>query len=108
MGFALASVTIAAGRTRVLCSVCWEDEVPRWRRGSGQGWLSAEYRLLPASTPERQPRELLRAASGLTTGVFAGIVTITYVHSGLDVARTLSSRLSTSLTILVLALVAPG
>lgn len=56
----------------------------------------------------RQPRELLRAASGLTTGVFAGIVTITYVHSGLDVARTLSSRLSTSLTILVLALVAPG
>jgi hypothetical protein len=56
----------------------------------------------------RQPRELLRAASGLTTGVFAGIVTLTYVHSGLDVARTLSSRLSTSLTILVLALVAPG
>ncbi|MEB3182907.1 MAG: ribonuclease PH [Cyanobacteriota bacterium] len=60
MGFALASVTIEAGRTRVLCSVCLEEEVPRWRRGSGQGWLSAEYRLLPASTPERQPRELLR------------------------------------------------
>lgn len=57
---------------------------------------------------ERQPRELLRAASGLTTGAFAGIVAITYVHSGLDVARTLSSRLSTSLTILVIALLAPG
>ena len=40
--------------------------------------------------------------------MFAGIVTIAYVHSGLDAARTLSSRLSTSLTILVLALVAPG
>jgi ribonuclease PH len=60
MGFALASVTIGAGRTRVLCSVCLEEAVPRWRRGSGEGWLSADYRLLPASTPERQPRELLK------------------------------------------------
>ena len=60
MGFALASVTIAAGRTQVLCSVCLEEQVPRWRRGSGEGWLSADYRLLPASTPERQPRELLK------------------------------------------------
>jgi ribonuclease PH len=60
MGFALASLTIVAGRTRVLCSVCLEPEVPRWRRGSGQGWLSAEYRLLPASTPERQTRELMK------------------------------------------------
>ncbi len=60
MGFALASVTIQAGRTRVLCSVCLEEEVPRWRRGSGRGWLSAEYRLLPASTPERQAREWMK------------------------------------------------
>ena len=60
MGFALASVTVEAGRTRVLCSVCVEEEVPAWRRGSGQGWLSAEYRLLPASTPTRQRRELLK------------------------------------------------
>jgi ribonuclease PH len=60
MGFALSSVTIEAGQTRVLCSVCVEDDVPRWRRGSGDGWLSAEYRLLPASTPSRQPRELLK------------------------------------------------
>ncbi|MFM8526069.1 MAG: ribonuclease PH [Cyanobacteriota bacterium] len=60
MGFALSSVTIAAGSTRVLCSVCLEDRVPRWRAGSGQGWLSAEYRLLPASTPTRQGRELMK------------------------------------------------
>jgi len=58
--------------------------------------------------PGRQPRDLLRSASALSTGVFAGIVTAAYVHSGLDVARVLSSRLSTSLTILVLSLVAPG
>ena len=60
MGFALSSLTIETGRTRVLCSVCLEEEVPRWRRGSGSGWLSAEYRLLPASTPSRQPRELMK------------------------------------------------
>jgi len=60
MGFALASLTVEAGRTRVLCSVCLEEEVPRWRRGGGRGWLSAEYRLLPASTPDRQPRELMK------------------------------------------------
>ncbi len=60
MGFALASVTIHAGRTAVLCSVCLEEGVPRWRQGSGQGWLTADYRLLPASTPSRQPRELMK------------------------------------------------
>ena len=60
MGFALSSLTIETGRTRVLCSVCLEEQVPRWRRGSGSGWLSAEYRLLPASTPSRQPRELMK------------------------------------------------
>ncbi len=60
MGFALSSVSIEAGQTRVLCSVCLQEEVPRWRRGSGLGWLSAEYRLLPASTPSRQARELLK------------------------------------------------
>jgi ribonuclease PH len=60
MGFALSSLTIETGRTRVLCSVCLEEELPRWRRGSGSGWLSAEYRLLPASTPSRQPRELMK------------------------------------------------
>ena len=60
MGFALSSVTIETGSTRVLCSVCLEEGVPRWRTGSGQGWLSAEYRLLPASTPSRQGRELMK------------------------------------------------
>ena len=60
MGFALSSLIVASGRTRVLCSVCVEEGVPRWRQGSGEGWLSAEYRLLPASTPERQGRELMK------------------------------------------------
>jgi hypothetical protein len=56
----------------------------------------------------RQPRDLLRSASSLTTGVFAVIVTLTWVHAGLEGARTFSSRLSTALTILVIALVGPA
>ncbi|GDX72662.1 ribonuclease PH [Cyanobium sp.] len=60
MGFALSSVTVNTGRTAVICSVCLEEGVPKWRQGSGRGWLSADYRLLPASTPSRQPRELLK------------------------------------------------
>ncbi len=59
MGFALSSVIISTGCTSVLCSVCLEEGVPRWLKGQGKGWLSAEYRLLPGSTPQRQRRELL-------------------------------------------------
>lgn len=60
MGFALSSVTVHTGHTAVICSVCLEEGVPKWRKGSGKGWLSADYRLLPASTPSRQPRELMK------------------------------------------------
>ena len=60
MGFALSSLIVHTGRTAVLCSVCLEDSVPRWRKGEGLGWLSAEYRLLPGSTPQRQGRELMK------------------------------------------------
>lgn len=57
---------------------------------------------------QRRPADVLKTASGLTAGAFAGLVTLTYVHSGLDGARAFSSRLSTSLTILVVCLAAPG
>jgi len=60
MGFAISSLIVRTGRATVLCSVCHEEGVPRWRKGQGKGWLSAEYRLLPGSTPERQRRELLK------------------------------------------------
>jgi hypothetical protein len=56
----------------------------------------------------RHPRDVLRSISALTTGVFAVLVTLVFVHSGLDQARTFSSRLSTSLTILVASVVVPG
>ncbi len=60
MSFALSSLIVSTGKTSVLCSVCIEDRVPKWRAGYGKGWLSAEYRLLPGSTPQRQQRELLK------------------------------------------------
>jgi ribonuclease PH len=54
------SVFIELGGTRVLCCVQVVNGVPAWRRGSGLGWLTAEYSLLPSSTRERTPREAVR------------------------------------------------
>ena len=70
----------------------------------GGGSLSRD-----ANHPDRRPpKDTLRSASALCTGIFAVVVTLTFLHSGLDPARTVSSRLSTALTILVLALTGPG
>jgi hypothetical protein len=70
----------------------------------GGGSLSRD-----ADHPDRRPpKDTLRSASALCTGIFAVVVTITFLHSGLDQARTISSRLSTTLTILVMALTGPG
>jgi ribonuclease PH len=54
------SVFVELGGTRVLCSAQVVAGVPGWRRGSGAGWLTAEYSLLPSSTRERTPREAVR------------------------------------------------
>lgn len=51
------SCTISAGRTRVLCVATVQDAVPEWREGSGAGWVTAEYAMLPRSTGRRTPRE---------------------------------------------------
>lgn len=51
------SVLIAMGRTRVLCTATVEDDVPRWMRDSGTGWVTAEYAMLPGSSNERIRRE---------------------------------------------------
>lgn len=73
--------------------------------GATAGRSLGGAQLLPSG---RAPRDLLRTVSALTTGVFAAIVALTYVYGGLEVARTFSSRLSTSLTILVISVAAPG
>jgi ribonuclease PH len=51
------SCLVSFGGTRVLCAATVEDSVPGWRKGSGQGWLTAEYSMLPRSTRTRTPRE---------------------------------------------------
>ncbi len=55
--FAEGSVLIETGKTRVLCAVSIEERVPGFLRGSGQGWITAEYSMLPRSTTTRTPRE---------------------------------------------------
>lgn len=58
--FAAGSVLARCGDTQVLCTVSVEDGVPAFLKGSGRGWLTAEYRMLPGATPQRQQRELLK------------------------------------------------
>ena len=50
---AMGSVLVEMGRTRVLCTASVEERVPPWLRGKGKGWVTAEYSMLPGSTPER-------------------------------------------------------
>ena len=63
--FAAGSVLVSMGRTKVLCTASVEAEVPRWMRGRGTGWVTAEYSMLPGSTSERVDRE---AARGRVSG----------------------------------------
>lgn len=55
--FADGSALVELGLTRVLCSVTVEERVPQFLKGTGKGWITAEYSLLPRSTPIRTPRE---------------------------------------------------
>jgi ribonuclease PH len=56
----LASVLCALGRTKLLCTVCAEETVPRFLHGTGRGWVTAEYSLLPGATDRRAEREAAR------------------------------------------------
>ncbi len=62
--FAEGSALIEVGRTRVLCAVSVEDRVPPFLRDSKRGWVTAEYSMLPRSTPVRTPRESTRGQVG--------------------------------------------
>src|ERR1700723_2341285 len=54
------SALIAVGHTRVLCAASVEDSVPQFLRGSGKGWVTAEYSMLPRATMKRTPREVIK------------------------------------------------
>ncbi len=54
--YSAGSVLVEMGNTRVLCTASLENSVPKWREGSGIGWLTAEYSMLPGSTLQRKQR----------------------------------------------------
>lgn len=68
--FAAGSVLVETGDTRVLCTASVEERVPPFLRNSGTGWITAEYSLLPGSTPDRSSREVTKGkVSGRTSEI---------------------------------------
>jgi ribonuclease PH len=57
---ASGSALISAGATRVICTASVDEAVPRWMKGGGSGWVTAEYGMLPASTGERRQRDVAK------------------------------------------------
>ena len=62
------------GATRVLCAASVQEDLPRWRRGSGQGWVTAEYAMLPRSTNTRSDRESVKGRIGGRTHEISRLV----------------------------------
>ncbi|MGB3772258.1 MAG: ribonuclease PH [Rhodococcus sp. (in: high G+C Gram-positive bacteria)] len=64
------SVLVEFGNTRVMCTASVQEGVPRWRKGSGLGWLTAEYAMLPGATHTRNSRESVKGkVSGRTSEI---------------------------------------
>jgi ribonuclease PH len=68
------SVLVEFGATRVLCAASVAEELPRWRRGSGLGWVTAEYAMLPRSTNTRSDRESVKGRLGGRTHEISRLV----------------------------------
>jgi ribonuclease PH len=68
------SVLVEYGRTRVLCAASFTAGVPRWRKGSGQGWVTAEYAMLPRATNTRSERESVKGRIGGRTHEISRLV----------------------------------
>jgi ribonuclease PH len=68
------SVLVEFGATRVLCAASFTPGVPRWRKGSGEGWVTAEYAMLPRSTTTRSERESVRGRLGGRTQEISRLV----------------------------------
>ena len=60
MPYAEGSCLVEMGETKVICTATVESGVPRWMTGGGRGWVTAEYAMLPRSSPERIAREVNR------------------------------------------------
>jgi ribonuclease PH len=68
------SVLVEFGATKVLCAASVAEEVPRWRRGSGLGWVTAEYAMLPRATNTRNDRESVKGRIGGRTHEISRLV----------------------------------
>jgi ribonuclease PH len=68
------SVLVEFGATRVLCAASVQEELPRWRRGSGQGWVTAEYAMLPRATNTRNDHESVKGRIGGRTHEISRLV----------------------------------
>jgi ribonuclease PH len=68
------SVLVEFGSTRVLCAASVTEDVPRWRRGSGLGWVTAEYAMLPRATNTRNDRESVKGRLGGRTHEISRLV----------------------------------
>src|SRR5580704_2070428 len=68
------SVLVEFGNTRVLCAASATEDVPRWRRGSGQGWVTGEYAMLPRATNTRSDRESVKGRPGGRTQEISRLV----------------------------------
>jgi len=62
--WAAGSILLSMGQTRVLVAASVSDDAPRWMKGTGRGWVTGEYSMLPASTSERSSREVNRGRPG--------------------------------------------
>jgi len=70
MSTASGSALMSMGGTRVICTASVDEDVPRWMRGKGRGWVTAEYGMLPASTGDRKQRDVSKGrADGRTVEI---------------------------------------
>ncbi len=74
LAHAEGSVLVEFGATRVLCAASVLDDMPRWRRGSGLGWVTAEYAMLPRATNTRGDREAVKGRLGGRTQEISRLV----------------------------------
>src|SRR5438309_4601612 len=68
------SVLVSFGDTKVFCAASFTEGVPRWRKGSGEGWVTAEYAMLPRSTNTRSDRESVKGRIGGRTHEISRLV----------------------------------
>ena len=67
------SVLLSMGKTRVLIAASVSEDAPRWLKGTGKGWVTGEYSMLPRATSERSPREVNKGRPG---GRMLGLVSL--------------------------------